>query len=75
MYEFEGVDYTKEPSAADKKAFEDLLSSKWTDRGYFFYVTETSYIMMHFSELWEIRVRIFIPGWNTDTIISFLIQF
>jgi hypothetical protein len=28
MYEFEGVDYTKEPSAADKKAFEDLLSSK-----------------------------------------------
>lgn len=28
MYEFEGVDYTKEPSAADKKAFDDLLSSK-----------------------------------------------
>ena len=28
MYEFEGVDYAKEPSAADKKAFDDLLSSK-----------------------------------------------
>ncbi|XP_048779717.2 chromodomain-helicase-DNA-binding protein 1-like isoform X1 [Ostrea edulis] len=28
MYEFEGVDYTKEPSAADKKAFEDLLSTE-----------------------------------------------
>lgn len=26
MYEFEGVDYAKEPSAADKKAFDDLLS-------------------------------------------------
>ena len=28
MYEFEGVDYAKEPSVADKKAFDDLLSSK-----------------------------------------------
>ncbi|XP_062607988.1 chromodomain-helicase-DNA-binding protein 1-like isoform X1 [Saccostrea cucullata] len=28
MYEFEGVDYTKEPSAADIKAFEDLLSTE-----------------------------------------------
>ena len=28
MYEFEGVDYAKEPSAADKKAVDDLLSSK-----------------------------------------------
>ncbi|XP_022305018.2 chromodomain-helicase-DNA-binding protein 1-like isoform X2 [Crassostrea virginica] len=28
MYEFEGVDYAKEPSAADRKAFDDLLSTE-----------------------------------------------
>ena len=38
MYVFEGTDYSNEPSAADKKAFDDLVSGMYSvvgvgDRG------------------------------------------
>jgi len=31
LYVFEGKDYSKEPTAADRKAFDELLASKLTD--------------------------------------------
>ena len=31
MYMFDGVDYSKEPSAADKTAFDKLIEGKFID--------------------------------------------
>ena len=33
MYVFEGTDYSNEPSAADKKAFDDLVSGMYSGGG------------------------------------------
>ena len=33
MYVFEGTDYSNEPSAADKKAFDDLVSGMYSGVG------------------------------------------